>query len=422
MQKTFTTLGLLWITLLAGCGGLDGSQSIPLVTATPPGTTTQSGTATSGPPDVEPGKSLGRFTETGDMLSARAGHTATLLPNGDVLVTGGGQLDIDDLLVSFPFAETFRPSLARFVSTGSLAESREFHTATLLQNGKVLITGGNEFNGYPTWLLASASAELYDPSLGKSVNTGNMSVARTGHTASLLNDGRVLIVGGTSAGVPAAEIYDPATETFVRIPNPVSARTGHTATLLRSGKVLIVGGRDNSGALATAEVYDPVSNAFTALGSMAEARTGHTATLLPSGKVLIAGGGNAGPFWGAGLGIAPQVVPTPPLQTSELFDPQTGSFAATSSMSTARVGHTATLLADGTVLLCGGSKGYFGNAGYQSYDTAEIYDPATASFKDAGTLNIGRFWHTATLLPDGTVVLIGGVSADWALTSAEVFK
>jgi hypothetical protein len=133
------------------------------------------------------------------------------------LVAGAGELDIDDLLVSFPLSERVTSS-GQVLATGNLSTPREFHTATLLQNGKVLITGGNAFWGYPTWLSSSASAELYDPSAGQFVAISDMSVARTGHTASLLADGRVLIFGGTASGTPSAEIYDPSGGTFAPCP------------------------------------------------------------------------------------------------------------------------------------------------------------------------------------------------------------
>lgn len=361
------------------------------------------------------------FVEVGSMTVARAGHTATLLPNKKVLVVDGGQLDIDDLPVSVSSAEIFDPSAGTFTPTGSPCIAREFHTATLLTNGKVLIAGGNEFNGYPTWLTATATAELYDPATGSFASTGSMAVGRSGHTASLLADGRVLVVGGSSAGSPTAEIYDPKVGAFSVIPGLTEGRTGHTATVLSSGKVLIAGGQTTeqlgSSILATAEVFDPATNSFTAAQNLNAPRTAHTATLLQNGKVLIAGGSsNAGLVVGGFEGNADS------LQMTELYDPATGSFAPAASMSTPRLGHTATLLADGTVLICGGFNNWTTASGYQSYGTAEKFDPATNTFTIAGQMNVARFWHSATLLPDGTVLVAGGVGQDRTLTSAEIFK
>lgn len=422
MRKILTVPGTLFVALLVGCAGSSPLAPTPSTPTTTTATSPSASEATGESGGVAVGATSGRFTVTANLATARAGHTATLLPNGNVLVAGGGRLDIDDLLVSFPSAEIVTPS-GQAMTTGNLSTPREFHTATLLQNGRALITGGNVFNGYPTSLLSTASAELYDPATGQFTATANMSATRTGHTASLLPDGRVLVFGGTPSGTPSAELYDPANGTFTSTPSPLFSRTSHTATVLSSGRVLFVGGRDNSGTLATAEIYDPVTNNFTAAGSMAEKRTNHTATLLPNGKVLVTGGGVApNSASGVSLDFFPQETVNSPSLTAELFDPQTETFSPAGNMNTARSSHTATLLPDGTVLLLGGSHPWTNANGYTSDNTAEIYDPATGSFKQAGTANTGKFWHTATLVQNGTVVFIGGIAQDWALNVVETFK
>ena len=370
------------------------------------------------------GTGTSRFAPTGVMTQPRAGHSATLLPNGKVLIFDGGQLDIDDLLVSIVSVELFDPSQGKFTSTGAPCAAREFHTATLLTTGKVLIAGGNEFNGYPTWLPQTASAELYDPATSAFVSTGSMAFGRTLHTATLLADGRVLIAGGaTNVGsgattatkaLPTTELYDPATGTFSMGGSMAHARRGHTATLLPSGKVLIAGGEDDQGALDTAELYDPTTKSFSGTGNMGAARTGHTATLLANGKVLIAGGATSSSFF-------PGVISLNPARqaSAELYDPFTGTFVSTGNMTCARIAHTATLLADGTVLMTGGLIDYGG--GYQSLDSAEIYDPVSGAFKTIDSMNSTRFWHTATLLRDGSVLIAGGIGSDMPQASAEIF-
>ena len=370
------------------------------------------------------GPGTSRFAPTGVMTQPRAGHSATLLPDGKVLIVDGGQLDIDDLLVSIVSAELFDPSQEKFTSTGAPCAAREFHTATLLTNGKVLIAGGNEFNGYPTWLPQTASAELYDPTSSAFVNTGSMAVGRTLHTAALLADGRVLIAGGaTNVGsgattatkaLAATELYDPGTGTFSMGGSMAHARKGHTATLLASGKVLIAGGEDDQGALDTAELYDPATNSFSGTGSMGTARTGHSATLLANGKVLIAGGATSSSFF-------PGIISLNPARqaTAELYDPFTETFVSTGHMTDARIAHTATLLADGTVLMTGGLIDYAD--GYQSLDRTEIYDPVSGAFKAIDSMNATRFWHTATLLRDGSVLIAGGIGSDLPQASAEIF-
>jgi WD40 repeat protein len=174
-----------------------------------------------------------------------------------------------------------------FGETGSLNIGRYAHTATLLPNGMVLVAGGyNQTDG------DLASAELYDPETGTWTETGSLATARDGHTATLLPNGKVLVAGGYSNGsvLRSAELYDPASGTWTATSNLATKRYSHTATLLPNGKVLVAGGDNNGGVLASAELYDPGSGRWRATGSLNMARESHTTTLLPNGKVLVAGG------------------------------------------------------------------------------------------------------------------------------------
>lgn len=286
-----------------------------------------------------------------------------------------------------------------FSLTGSMATSRRFHTATLLPSGKVLVAGGDDSGS------ALASAELYDPSTGTFSPTGNMTVPREGPTATLLSNGQVLIAGGSDssgAAMASAELYDPSTGTFTATSGSMTAaRASHTATLLPSGKVLIAGGDvffyNRSGqSLASAEIFDPSTGMFTATGSMTVPRESHTATLLSGGKVLFAGGSD---------GTFGYTATTTLYASSETFDPSTGQFTAAGMMTTQRLWQTASLLPSGKVLVAGGLDPTQTNA------TADLFDPSSGNFAATGNMTEPRLYHAASILSDGTVLISGGMQS-----------
>ena len=294
----------------------------------------------------------GKFAIAGVMIAARSKFTATLLPDGRVLVIGG--FTCDEIACSFiASAELYDPQTGSFHATGQMAVGRFDATATLLNDGRVLIAGGRENSDGPT-------AELYDRKAGKFTATGPMGTPRANQTATLLPNGLVLIAGGevysSSADlwqpVASAELYDPKTGKFSPTGSMVTARADHTATLLPNGRVLVIGGTGRSSAVASAELYDPSTGEFSPAGSMLMPRSQHTATLLPNGRVLLAGGRESG------LGA-----------TAEIYDPVTGTFTQTGPMTTSRARHTACLLPDGRVLIAGGDGDSMGQA------TAELYRP-----------------------------------------------
>lgn len=337
------------------------------------------------------GNPLGVFSANGSLTTARGRHTATLLPNGKILVTGGyGTVPVNS---AHPSAEIYDPATGIFTATGNMTIARDQHSATLLPNGKVLIIGGSSsMNVY------LASAEIYDPATGIFTATGSMGSGRSYATATLLSNGKVLVTGGIGPSYRAsAEIYDPTTGIFTATGSMLNTRYVHTATLLPNGKVVVIGGDSASGYIASAEIFDPLTGLFTATGSLAAPRYNHSASLLPNGKVLVIGG------YGAGA-----------LSSAEIYDPATGLFSATGSMSTARGNHTATLLSNGLLLVIGGT-------GISYLASVERYDMVAGNFTATGNMIDARNNHTSTLLPNGSVVVVGGQNTG-TLAGSELYQ
>ncbi len=372
-------------------------------------------------PRMAAGRGQGR-TPHGSRLLTR---TLLALIMGLLLVGGGG-----------PTPTHATPPPNTWADAGVFFSGVSFPTATLLPNGTVLVAGGcgllDQNGGCASWGPVN-DAEIYDPQSGLwSQAASRMTVRRLGHTATLLATGRVLVTGGCNSSgssvctsVASTELYDPQTGTWTAAVSLSVPRAGQTATLLPSGKVLIAGGANNS-YLSTAELYDPQSGQWTATGSMSQAREWHTATLLPSGRVLVAGG----------FGMTGTVT------SAELYDPQTGSWSATGSpldtlggatatlLHTGRVlfvsalsaelydpatgswtrtpptppggfgGSTATLLTDGQVLVAGGNS--------PASSTAELYDPLSGMWAQTGSMTVARADAAAVRLTDGRVLVMGG--------------
>lgn len=365
----------------------------------------------------------GTWTATGNMITARAEFTATLLPDGKVLVAGG--IPGNDEAVETASAELYDPSTGKWSATGSMSTPRAKHTATLLANGKVLVAGGfcapvgpggGETKGCPAHEDpdgAIANAELYDPAKGNWTATGSMSTARFLHTATLLDDGNVLVAGAEHRDgiLASAELYNPATGKWTATTSMITARTQQFAAKLADGKVLIAGGigpisPTDHGALASAEVYDPATRKWAATGELPAAHVQiGTIALLRDGKVLLAGGGGSG---------------DPMLSAAELYNPSSGTWTSTASMQVPRGESASTLLADGRVFVVGGfSDPSIPNAPLLA--SAELFDPKLGSWIDAGSMGAGHFDLTATLLANGQVLVTGGVNPDSATATTELY-
>jgi hypothetical protein len=355
-----------------------------------------------------------------------------------------------------PSAEpSLEPTPARFVAGGSLTEGRLQQAATILSDVRVLITGGTPTSSGPGGLT---STEIWDPLTNQTTASGSLDPGmdhflRTTERAFLLQDGRVFLVPGGCGCRPmptgAAEIWDPTSGAWRVIDTLKLTRVSHSATLLADGRVLIAGGMPevlSSAAkpLADAFIWDPVRETSTPTGSMIAARAQHLATLLHDGRVLMLGGTDESPgpeglaanaeIWDPRTGtfsVVPSLstVPGTPFDSTAdpgswaaitirdgrvlivnessaiLWDPDDESVTDAGSLVQPRIGgQTATLLADGRVLIVGGRLFQKGDLILE----AELWDPETSTFEAAGTLSAPRTYHTTTALPDGRALIVGG--------------
>lgn len=351
----------------------------------------------------------GSWAGAADLTSIRGTTAAVVLDDGSVLVAGGGvgaiALDAAEVLDAAAAGEEWRPA-------APLTQARRGHQGVILDDGRVLVAGGL-FEGQPL-----ASAEIYDPEADAWTPTGPMATPRLGHSLTKLRDGRVLAAGGsaidsdeTVAGgqtirtAASAEIYDPATGAWQAAQPMGSPRFEHTATLLGDGRVLIVGGfgptgdGDETAPLRSTEIYDPAANAFVTSTDLTEGRANHAATQLSDDAVLVTGGsgGERGDF---------------SLASAEIFDARAGTWTTVGAMGGTRTGHTATRLDDGRVLVAGGESVQRGSR--RSLTSAEVFDfdlGATGEWRSAGDMSCPRSEHSAVLLGDGSVLVAAGDAA-----------
>lgn len=339
------------------------------------------------------------WSSAGNMSNARSDHTATLLATGKVLVVGGG-----NSVGGLASAELYDPATNSWSPAAPMARGRRGHTATLLSSGKLLVVGGLGADLKPI-----ASAELYDPTTN-TWSAASELIARNQHTAVLLPSGKVWVVGGRSlfpnvvdtADNYSSQLYDPATNTWSAPTDIPRAVTSTLATLLPAGKVLVSGG---VGQTASPELYDPGTNTWAAHSGGAR-RYWHTATLLPSGTVLLAGG-----FYNNAT-----------LASADLYDPTNNRWSPTGAMSKQRRQPTANLLSSGRVLVVGGATYDTVARTYVALADGELYDSELKLWLVAsGAMATARFNHTATTLPSGLILVVGGTNSNGEIASAEIF-
>ena len=339
------------------------------------------------------------FSGIGAQGTGRYDNTTTQLNDGRLLVAGGRN---DDLLDS---AQLYDPAHNTWTNAASMDVAREGASAVLLHDGTVLVAGGQTSapdDPSPTY---TATAEIYHPASDTWTSAGSMNTARFQPTMTVLDDGSVLVAGGTGEGavsLDSAEIYDPKTDSFSGVGSMSAPRAMATATLLpASDKVLLAGGYDGKNELASAELYDPKSKDWSPADDLAHARDSATATVLPNHDVLVAGGDG-------GLSVGA-------LASAEIYNSDTDSWHDAAPMADARQSAAAALLTDDTVLVTGGM-----DTQGSGLTSAERYDPVDDAWSPAGALTTAREGHTLTALDGGRALVLGGNRARFTAGLASV--
>lgn len=338
----------------------------------------------------------GDFTRGQDLSLPRFIHRTAKLDDDRVVLTGGAfriwtisnTVDIFD-----PATNTISPAAAMTVQRWS-------HSATTLPDGRVLVTGGRTAISDASGVVLETS-ELYDPITDSWSPTGSLNVARRSHTAALLPDGRVLVCGGgdkvsTSQQMPiqSCEAYDVTTGVFTVVGNMTVPRSSHSQTVLDDGTLLLAGGSIGQGTTAPtnlAEIFDPADNSFTAVGPMNYPHLAQAPGILRDGRVVFGAS-----FFGSGM-IS---------NLSEIYDPVAQTFTPSDSMFKQRIDIGGQPLLDGSVFVAGGvATGGFGAIFHSS---SEVFDPVTEQWQLSGIMSEGRDEFSGALLSDGRVLITGG--------------
>lgn len=360
----------------------------------------------------------GDFGRGHDLSVPRFIHRAALLDDDRVLLTGGARA----IWVITNTVDLFDPSNNSISPAAAMSVKRWSHTATTLADGRVLVTGGRTgVSANPAssfYGVVLDTSELYDPATDSWSPTGSMNVARRSATQTLLPDGRALICGGgdgvstgSAMAIASCETFDAATGTFTLVGNMTTPRSAHSANLLDDGTVLITGGSNGAGTSAPttlAEIFDPATNTFTAVGPMNFPHLAQTGAKMRDGRVMLAAS-----YYGSG-GIT---------DDSEIYDPVSQTFTIAPSMYKQRIDIGGQPLLDGTVLVAGGvATGAFPSVFHSS---SEVYDPAEDRWRLSGIMADGRDEFSGALLNDGRVLVAGGFTRDPGsrlLDSVEIYS
>jgi len=346
------------------------------------------------------------WTPANPMNKARSFFVAVELLNGNVLVAGGFDGSIDFPNFIFADAETYNLYTGTWTAIASMNTARAAPVAVRLENGRVMVIGGAD-----QFFNILASAEIYDPSTNSWSLTASMNDARfEDFPAVLLPGGKVLVAGGTGidgvTSLSSPEIFDEATGNWTSTGSMNVGRGEFANVVLNDGRVLVVGGitelSESGAAIASAEIYDPVSGTWTLTGSMSTAREDPTAVRLLDGRVLVAGGDSS--------------EDVPRFTSAEIFDPHTGQWTATGDMTAGRseAEYAGVLLRDGRVLIPGGHTAF-----ETPVATADLYNPKTGTWSPAGSMSVPRAGHSAIVLNSNRGVLVmGGLNSPPAATAS----
>jgi hypothetical protein len=341
------------------------------------------------PPDTKPAVPAHWELVTGAL--ARTEHTATVLKDGRVLIVGG-RTDTGSPPTTAK-TSLYDPKTGTLTDGPLLKAARMDHSATLLGDGRVLVVGGASESG-----IGIASSELYDPN-GNSWSAGpSMPSPRMGHTATVLASGDVLIAGGFAYGAHLGSLmlYKPsagAPGSWSSVPAVLATpRSAHAAVRLSSGKVLFIGGAADTDILDTIEIFDSTTGGIsTAAAKLTEKRNLPTADLLANGKVIVVGGNDA--------------------KHDDVYDPATDKVSALSHLGDPPERHASVTLLDARVLVCGSD--------FTPGDRAEIFSTdGGGTWNGAPSMKAPRYGHTASLLADGSVLVVGGFFPEWTFTTS----